>query len=433
MTATPTLLPNKIMILGGGGREHAIGWKLKQQHPEVTLWFTPGNAGTATLGENLTIGWGDVDALVAEVTRLGVGLVVVGPEAPLTLGVVDALAMAGVPAFGPSKAAATLEASKQFAKAVMADAQVPTARYVEVTQADQVATSLDQFQPPYVIKEDGLAAGKGVTVTEDRAEAEAALRRGLAKHAGAKVLIEEFLVGEELSVLAVCDGETAVPLVSAQDFKRAYDGNEGPNTGGMGAYAPVPFATEALYAKVQSRVLAPMLDAMRRRGTPFKGILYAGLMIHPDGDPYVVEFNVRFGDPETQAVLPVLEADLLGLMMASIDGTLHQVQVPPARQSAVSVVVATGNYPESSETGLPVTLPDDVPPHTVVFHAGTRVGANGQVETAGGRVFNVTALAPTIAQARERAYQVVPQIRFERARHRRDIGLVASEIQQVEV
>ncbi|MFM7469507.1 MAG: phosphoribosylamine--glycine ligase [Vampirovibrionales bacterium] len=427
--------PKTILILGGGGREHAIGWKLKQQHPELTLYFMPGNAGTRALGTNLHGGWDTPEArqtLVETVKNLAITFVIAGPEAPLVAGVIDILSTEGILAFGPKQAAAELEASKSFAKAIMEKANVPTARYVEVPSMEEAPDLLKTFTPPYVIKEDGLAAGKGVTVTASESEALHAIEVGLAKgqpNAPAKVIIEAFLQGEELSVLAMCDGYRAVPLVSAQDFKRAYDGHEGPNTGGMGSYAPVPFVDDTLMQKVQARVLQPMLDTMRAEGKPFQGILYAGLMIDTHADPYVIEFNVRFGDPETQAVLPVLEADLLHWMVESAQGHFTQAMMPPAKQCAVSVVVATGNYPAGSQTGLGMSFPEKLPKDVMIFHAGTRFieEASPQVQTAGGRVVNVTGLGATLKEAREKAYQVVPHVMFEGARFRTDIALQASQ------
>jgi phosphoribosylamine--glycine ligase len=432
---TPNTLPRTILILGAGGREHAIGWKLKQQHPDTTLYFMPGNAGTRTLGTNVQGGWDTDEArqqLLDTVKQHRVEFVIAGPEAPLVAGVIDMLSQAGILAFGPKQAAAELEASKSFAKAIMAKAHVPTARYVEVPSLAAAPALLATFTPPYVIKEDGLAAGKGVTVTSHIEEALKAIEIGLSKgteETPAKVIIEACLHGEELSVLAMCDGHHAVPLVSAQDFKRAYDGHQGPNTGGMGSYAPVPFVDETLMAKIQTRVLQPMLDTMRAEGKPFQGILYAGLMIDQYADPYVIEFNVRFGDPETQAVLPVLEADLLAWMVASAQGCFTTLDMPPAKQCAVSVVVATGNYPQGSQVGLPMNLPESLPEDIMIFHAGTRYidAPTPHVETAGGRVVNVTGLGKTLAEARAKAYQIVPRVQFEGARYRQDIALEVSQ------
>ncbi|MEU8591301.1 phosphoribosylamine--glycine ligase [Streptomyces sp. NPDC048664] len=409
----------KVLVIGNGAREHALCHSLSLD-PDVTeLHCAPGNAGIAEVAQLHQVAALDGAAVAALATELGAGLVIVGPEAPLVAGVADAVREAGIPVFGPSAEAARIEGSKAFAKDVMAAAGVPTARSYVCTNADEVAEALDAFGAPYVVKDDGLAAGKGVVVTEDLAAA--------TEHAAhcERVVIEEFLDGPEVSLFAVTDGETVVPLQPAQDFKRALDGDEGPNTGGMGAYSPLPWADPKLVEEVRRTVLQPTVDEMRRRGTPFSGLLYAGLAITSRG-VRVIEFNARFGDPETQVVLARLRTPLAGVLLAAATGTLGDLE--PLRWSedaAVTVVVASHNYPGTPRTGDPITGLDAVAeqdaPHAYVLHAGTR-SEGESVVSAGGRVLSVTATGADLAQARRRAYAAVDRIGLEGSQHRTDIA-----------
>ncbi len=413
----------KVLVIGGGAREHALCRSLSLDPDVSALHCAPGNAGIAELAELHTVDASDGDAVAVLARQLGAGLVVVGPEAPLVEGVADAVREAGIPCFGPSRQAARLEGSKAFAKDVMAAAGVPTARSYVCTTAAEIDAALDAFGPPYVVKDDGLAAGKGVVVTGDLDLArEHALACG-------RVVIEEYLDGPEVSLFAVTDGETVLPLQPAQDFKRALDGDQGPNTGGMGAYSPLPWADPKLVDEVLATVLQPTVDELRRRGTPFSGLLYAGLAITSRG-VRVIEFNARFGDPETQVVLARLKTPLAGLLLASAEGTLADAE--PLRWSedaAVTVVVASHNYPGTPRTGDRIEGLDEVTaedaPHAYVLHAGTRL-AEGAVVSAGGRVLSVTATGADLAEARERAYAAVGRIRLDGSQHRTDIAARAA-------
>jgi phosphoribosylamine---glycine ligase len=417
----------KVLVIGGGAREHALCRALSHD-PEVTaVHCAPGNAGIGATAELHAVDALDGKAVADLAVELGAGLVVVGPEAPLVAGVADAVRERGVPCFGPSRHAARLEGSKAFAKEVMAAAGVPTARSYVCESAGEVAEALDAFGPPYVVKEDGLAAGKGVVVTGDLAAAK--------EHAARceRVVVEEYLDGPEVSLFAVTDGTTVVPLQPAQDFKRAADGDQGPNTGGMGAYSPLPWADPALVEEVTATVLQPTVDEMRRRGTPFAGLLYAGLAITSRG-VRVVEFNARFGDPETQVVLARLRSPLGGLLHAAATGAL--AEAAPLRWSdgaAVTVVIASGGYPAAPRTGDPVEGLDDVAekdPHAYVLHAGTRLDERGRTVSAGGRVLSVTATGATLAKARERAYRAVDRVRLDGSHHRTDIARAAAQAQE---
>ncbi|MEU6322258.1 phosphoribosylamine--glycine ligase [Streptomyces sp. NPDC047009] len=416
----------KVLVIGSGAREHALCRSLSLD-PDVTgLHCAPGNAGIAEVAQLHQVDALDGGAVVALAGELGVRLVVIGPEAPLVAGVADAVREAGIPVFGPSKEAAQLEGSKAFAKDVMAAAGVPTARSYVCTDADEVEEALDAFGAPYVVKDDGLAAGKGVVVTADLDAAK--------KHAAhcERVVIEEFLDGPEVSLFAVTDGETVVPLQPAQDFKRALDNDEGPNTGGMGAYSPLPWADPKLVEEVVQTVLQPTVDEMRHRGTPFSGLLYAGLAITSRG-VRVIEFNARFGDPETQVVLARLQTPLAGVLLAAANGTLADIE--PLRWSedaAVTVVVASQNYPATPRTGDPITGLAEVAaqdaPHAYVLHAGTRREEDAVV-SAGGRVLSVTATGADLAEARRRAYTAVDRIGLEGSQHRTDIAAKAAREQ----
>ncbi|QCX77604.1 Phosphoribosylamine--glycine ligase [Streptomyces sp. YIM 121038] len=414
----------KVLVIGSGAREHALCRSLSLDPAVTALHCAPGNAGIAEAAELHPVDALDGAAVAGLARELGADLVVVGPEAPLVAGVADAVRDAGVPCFGPSKEAALLEGSKAFAKDVMAGAGVPTARSYVCTTAAEVDEALDAFGAPYVVKDDGLAAGKGVVVTSDIEQA-----REHARACG-RVVIEEFLDGPEVSLFAVTDGETVVPLRPAQDFKRALDGDEGPNTGGMGAYSPLPWADPKLVDEVLDTVLRPTVDELRRRGTPFAGLLYAGLAITSRG-VRVIEFNARFGDPETQVVLARLETPLAGVLLAAANGTL--ADLPPLRWSddaAVTVVIASHNYPDTPRTGDPIVGLDAVAahdaPHAYVLHAGTRREGDAVV-SAGGRVLSVTATGADLTQARERAYTAVSRISLDGSQHRTDIAERAAE------
>ncbi|MER7721169.1 phosphoribosylamine--glycine ligase [Streptomyces flaveolus] len=413
----------KVLVIGGGAREHALCRSLSLDPDVTALHCAPGNAGIAEVAELHQVDALDGAAVTALATELGADLVVVGPEAPLVAGVADAVREAGIPVFGPSGQAAQLEGSKAFAKDVMAGAGVPTARSYVCTTPAEVDAALGAFGAPYVVKDDGLAAGKGVVVTDDVEAARA--------HANAceRVVIEEYLDGPEVSLFAVTDGENVRPLQPAQDFKRALDGDEGPNTGGMGAYSPLPWADPKLVDEVVESVLQPTVDEMRRRGTPFSGLLYAGLAITSRG-VRVIEFNARFGDPETQVVLARLQTPLAGLLMAAATGNLADLE--PLRWSedaAVTVVVASHNYPGTPRTGDPITGLDEVAaedaPHAYVLHAGTKREGDAVV-SAGGRVLSVTATGAHLTEARDRAYRAVARIGLDGSQHRTDIAAKAA-------
>lgn len=415
----------KILLLGSGGREHAIGWKLRQDDPSLELVAAPGNPGLSTLGRCVPVSPTDAAAVVALATSERPDLVVIGPEAPLAAGVSDALRAAGFRVFGPSQAAAALEASKRFAKEVMFAAGVPTAGASWHVDAASARLAVGMRGAPVVIKASGLAAGKGVVVAASVDEAERAIDRlfaGAFGDAGAEVLVEECMEGEELSLFAVTDGEHFVMLPGAQDHKRLLEHDEGPNTGGMGAYAPVAICTPDVVREVAERIVVPTLAEMRRRGTPFRGLLYVGVMLTREG-ARVVEFNCRFGDPETQVVLPLLERGLLSLLMgAAVEGGLRDV-VPPAVRAgaAVTTVVASPGYPETPMTGAPITVPA-MATGVVAFHAGTRQRDDGVLVTAGGRVFAVTAVADDFESAQRASLAGASAIEFPDKVLRRDIG-----------
>jgi phosphoribosylamine---glycine ligase len=413
----------KVLVIGGGAREHALCRSLSLDPDVTALHCAPGNAGIGEVAQLHPVDALDGAAVARLATELAAELVVVGPEAPLVAGVADAVRAAGIPCFGPSREAAELEGSKAFAKDVMAAAGVPTARSYVCTTPEEIDEALDAFGAPYVVKDDGLAAGKGVVVTDDLA---AAREHALACE---RVVIEEFLDGPEVSLFAITDGQTVLPLTPAQDFKRALDGDAGPNTGGMGAYSPLPWADPKMVDEVMATVLQPTVDELHRRGTPFSGLLYAGLAITSRG-VRVIEFNARFGDPETQVVLARLQTPLASLLLHAAQGTLDLE--PPLRwrdDAAVTVVIASHNYPETPRTGDPIEGLDEVAakdaPHAYVLHAGTRRDGDA-ILSAGGRVLSVTATGKDLTQARERAYKAVARIRLDGSQHRTDIARKAA-------
>ncbi|MCW2999570.1 MAG: purD [Solirubrobacterales bacterium] len=413
----------KVLVVGAGGREHAIVRALIRSEQTPELLCAPGNPGIAADARLLPIAVTDVDALVAAAREEAVGLVVVGPEAPLVAGLVDALQAQGIPAFGPSAAAARMEASKAYAKEVMEAAGVPTGGWSSVETVEEGMAAITGY--PTVLKYDGLAAGKGVVIAPDEATARATLEDFLVDHrfGTERVVVEEYLDGEELSLLALCDGVRAIPLAPAQDYKRIFDGDLGPNTGGMGSYSPVVGVDAARALEIAALVHQPIVDELARRGTPFHGVLYAGLMLTADG-PKVIEYNARFGDPETQAVLPRLQSDLLDLMLrATRPGGLEDAQLAWTDAWAVTLVLAGAGYPERSASGDVISGLDDAGLAAVhVTHAGTAARGDGAIVTAGGRVLNVTALGDGPAAARDAAYAGADRIRFDGRQLRRDIA-----------
>ena len=414
-----------ILLLGSGGREHALAWKMAASPLTDRLICAPGNAGIAREAECVTLDLADHAAVIAFCRENGIDFVVVGPEAPLCAGIIDELEAAGIKAFGPSRAAARLEGSKGFTKDLCRSAGIPTASYERFRTVTEANAYVRERGAPIVVKADGLAAGKGVIVAESVAEAEAAIEMilgGGVGEAGAELVIEEFLTGEEASFFALCDGETALPLASAQDHKRAFDGDKGPNTGGMGAYSPAPIVDTAMTARVVAEIALPTLRAMKAMGAPYKGVLYAGLMITAEG-PKLIEYNVRFGDPECQVLMPRLMSDLVPALLASRDGVLKSVDLRWYPQAALTVVMAARGYPGSYAKGSVIEGLDDAAAveGVEIFHAGTKQNGD-RVLANGGRVLNVSALGKDVREARTRAYEAVSRIRWPQGFCRHDIG-----------
>lgn len=413
------------MIIGSGGREHALAWKVAQNKEVSRVYVAPGNAGTALNPDMVNVPISSVADLLEFAQKEQISLTIVGPEAPLSMGVVDAFRGAGLKIFGPTKAAAQLEGSKDYAKAFMMRHNIPTAAYATFTDAKLAHDYVKQQGAPIVIKADGLAAGKGVVVAMTDDEAHAAIDAMLSDNklgsAGARVVIEEFLTGEEASFIVMVDGKNILPLATSQDHKRLLDADQGPNTGGMGAYSPAPVVTPEIHAKVMREIIRPTVEGMAKDGIPYTGFLYAGLMISPNGSVKTLEFNCRMGDPETQPIMLRLKSDLVALAEHAVNGTLDKVEAEWDRRTALGVVMASYNYPDTPRlndeiTGLPKDLVD-----AQVFHAGT-ILKDGKVLTSGGRVLCVTALGETVKFAQQQAYRIIEDIKFDGSQHRTDIG-----------
>ena len=418
----------KILVIGSGGREHALAWKIAQNKEVSRVYVAPGNAGTATNPDMQNVPITDINVLLAFAQKEQIYLTIVGPEAPLSQGIVDTFRAAGLKIFGPTRAAAQLESSKDFAKAFMLRHNVPTATYATFADAKLAHDYVKQQGAPIVIKADGLAAGKGVVVAMDEAEAHTAIDAMLADNklgsAGARVVIEEYLTGEEASFIVMVDGKNILALATSQDHKRLLDGDKGPNTGGMGAYSPAPVVTPEIHARTLREVIRPTVEGMAKDGIPYTGFLYAGLMISPDGSIKTLEFNCRMGDPETQPIMLRLKSDFVALAEHAVNGTLDKIEAEWDRRTALGVVMASANYPESPRlndeiTGLPKNLED-----AQVFHAGT-ILKDGKVLTSGGRVLCVTALGETVKFAQQQAYRIIKDIKFDGAQYRTDIGFRA--------
>ena len=415
----------KILVIGGGGREHALAWKVAQNKEVSRVYVAPGNAGTATNPDMMNVPITKVDELVEFAKKERIYLTIVGPEAPLSQGVVDAFRAANLKIFGPTKAAAQLESSKDFAKAFMVRHNILTAAYATFIDAAKAHEYVTQQGAPIVVKADGLAAGKGVVVAMSDQEAHDAIDMMLADNklgaAGARVVIEEFLDGEEASFMVMVDGKNILALATSQDHKRLLDGDQGPNTGGMGAYSPAPVVTPEIHAKVLREIIRPTVEGMAKDGIPYTGFLYAGLMIKPDGSVKTLEFNCRMGDPETQPILLRLKSDFVALAEHAVNGTLNLAETEWDRRTALGVVMASANYPDAPQLGDEIiNLPKDLE-DAYVFHAGTTL-KDGKVVTSGGRVLCVTTLGETVKFAQQRAYQIAKEIKFDGAQYRTDIG-----------
>lgn len=419
-----------ILVIGAGGREHAICWSLAKSPKADKIYCAPGNAGIGQIAELVPIQVNEFEKLAAFAEEKRVGLVVVGPDDPLADGIVDVFEAKNIPVFGPRKNAAHIEGSKTFMKDLLKKYNIPTAAYEKFDNYEQALQYLQSRPVPIVIKADGLAAGKGVTVAFTREEAETALKNIMIDkvfgESGSQVVIEEFLEGQEMSILSFVDGETVRPMVAAQDHKQVYDGDKGPNTGGMGTYSPLPHIADSIIEEAIETIIKPTAKAMVAEGRPFRGVLFAGLMITPDGKPKTIEFNARFGDPETQVVLPRLKSDLLEIFLAAVNGTLDQVDIEWSEEAAVCVVLASGGYPASYPKGLPIHgLEEAQAAGALVFHAGTAMNEAGEWLTNGGRVLGVVGLGQSIAEARDKAYEAANLITFEGKHQRSDIAAKA--------
>ena len=415
----------KVLVVGGGGREHAICWKLAQSPKVTQLFCAPGNAGIAQVATCIDVKATDVDGMVAWAKANAMDFVMVAPDDPLALGMVDAMEAAGIPAFGPHANAAIVEASKAFSKELMAKYHIPTAKYCTFTDLEKALSYLEAQGAPIVVKADGLALGKGVVVAATVDEAKQAAQEMMEDkkfgESGSTVVIEECMTGPEVTVLAFTDGKTVVPMPASQDHKRAYDGNQGPNTGGMGAISPPPQYTPELAQRCMEEIFQPTIDALRAEGRPFQGVLYFGLMLTPSG-PKVVEYNARFGDPECQVVLSLLDTDLMDILQACVDGTLDRLQIQWKDEAGCIVVLASGGYPLDYKKGYPISGLDEAGQTAMVFHAGTKLGPGGEYLTNGGRVLGVTATAPTLDGAIAGAYDAAKHISFQDMHFRTDIG-----------
>ncbi|MFT4799394.1 MAG: phosphoribosylamine--glycine ligase [Candidatus Azotimanducaceae bacterium] len=423
----------KVLVTGNGGREHALAWKLGQSSSVTEVFVAPGNAGTAVEPgiKNVDLDVLDIDSQIAFAKQQNIELVVIGPEAPLVAGAVDQFTAAGIRCFGPSMACAQLEGSKDFTKQFLARHGIPTAAYQTFSELAPAIKYARSMTAPIVVKADGLAAGKGVVVASDHDEAERALKDMLEDNAfgdaGARVVIEEFLEGEEASFIVIADGETFLPFASSQDHKAAYDGDRGPNTGGMGAYSPAPVVTDAVYQRIVDQVISPTIAGLANEGMPYVGFLYAGLMIDSSGQPKVIEFNCRFGDPETQPIMMRLQSDLATLCVAAIDQSLDKQSITFNPLTALTVVMAAGGYPDQYAKGDVIQGIAAESSESKTFHAGTTLDAAGQTVTNGGRVLGVTALGSSVGEANKKAYERVKDISFANAEYRTDIGYRAIE------
>ncbi len=416
----------KILVVGGGGREHTLAWKIAQSPRVEKVFAAPGNAGTAAIAENLNLRPADIEGLGKVAKERGIDLVVVGPEAPLASGIVDYFDALGIPIFGPSKEATRVESSKVFARNLMEKYGIPCPRGAIFSSYSEAREYLKQQSTRIVIKADGLAAGKGVIIAGSLTEADKALgdimEARIFGSAGDRVIIDEYLNGQEVSLIAFTDGNTVSPMVPACDYKKIGDNDQGPNTGGMGSYSPPGFFSAEMTEKVTKDILLPVVKAMAKEGMPYKGVLYAGLMI-VDGEPVVLEFNARFGDPETQVILPLLKTDLLDILLAVIQSKLDQLTIEWNSEACVGVVMSSGGYPGSYKTDFPIQGIDNVDKDVLVFHAGTKLGNDGIIYTDGGRVLTVAGTGKDMAEAREKVYRNIPNIYFEGCYHRKDIAL----------
>jgi len=415
----------KVLVIGNGAREHALVWKIAGSPLVDGIYALPGNAGTGSLADNIDIPLDDIPSIIKKAGQLGIGLAVVGPEAPLAAGISDLFNQAGIAVFGPSKAAARLESSKSFARDIMQRNNIPCAAGSSFTNYSEAKKYIEGQPLPIVVKADGLAAGKGVTVAMTAEEALGALHSIMVDRAfgtaGDRVVIEECLLGKEVSLLAFCDGVNVIPMVPACDYKRVFDGDEGPNTGGMGSYSPPGFFDQAMTGQVVENIIKPIVAAMHREGSPYKGVLYTGIIMTQQG-PRVLEFNARFGDPETQVILPRLESDLVEIMLSVIEGKLDRMKIAWSSDACAGVVMSSGGYPGDYRTGFPITISDRLEKDVNVFYAGAARRGDGGIVTGGGRVLTVTATGSSMKEAREKVYRNMPYINFEGCHFRRDIA-----------